>query len=265
MWKIESLAQYNQLIDRAEQQGFSLTNCFFLPAAVQKKVEDGTLYGLEVDSGLLLLDDNGGFYRCYYYLSPKGKPDRLTLDKNAVIEFPFNGEMGERQRQQVSLIDRMGFRLGRESGMMSAAPTALIGHGQAQERCSGAQSRDAEGIMALLTGCFNPMYAFLPDRKALSDAIDQGRVLVVREGDRVAAALVSGFEKRIATVNQVAVDPDYRRRGYAGALMHTYHSLYVGRAASFRHWVDINNVPAVNMYLGLGYTFSLRRANEYIM
>ena len=47
--------------------------------------------------------------------------------------------------------------------------------------------------------------------------------------------------------------------------MRTYHSLYVGRAASFRHWVDINNVPAVNMYLGLGYTFSLRRANEYIM
>ena len=137
MWKIESLAQYNQLIDRAEQQGFALTNCFFLPAAVQKKVEDGTLYGLEVGSGLLLLDDNGGFYRCYYYLSPQGKPDRLTLDKNAVIEFPFNGVMGERQRQQVSLIDRMGFRLGRESGMMSAAPTALIGHGQAQERCSG--------------------------------------------------------------------------------------------------------------------------------
>ena len=77
MWKIESLAQYNQLIDRAEQQGFALTNCFFLPAAVQKKVEDGTLYGLEVGSGLLLLDDNGGFYRCYYYLSPQGKPDSL--------------------------------------------------------------------------------------------------------------------------------------------------------------------------------------------
>ena len=62
MWKIESLEQYNQLIDRAEQQGFALTNCFFLPAAVQKKVEDGTLYGLEFGSGLLLLDDNGGFF-----------------------------------------------------------------------------------------------------------------------------------------------------------------------------------------------------------
>ena len=102
------------------------------------------------------------------------------------------------------------------------------------------------------------------DAAALDAAIGEGRVLVIRDGRDVAAALISGFEKRIASVQQVAVAPAYRGRGFGKAIMRAYHALYADRAASFQHWVDLNNAPAVDMYLGFGYGFTLRKANEYI-
>ena len=266
MDRIVSCEQYNHIVDRAADRRCGLTNCYFLPSAIQQKVEDGKLYWQDVPDGLLLLDDNGAFYRCYYYLAEDARPEGVTLDKDAVIEFPFSGEMNDRQRRQVGMIEAMGFRLGRESGMMSASPDAVIAvSGEQASPCVAAQASDAAGITALISACFNPLYAFLPTGEELDAMIDRNAVLVIREGNEVAAALISSFEKRIATVNQVAVDPACRRRGYARMLMQAYHGQYADRAAAFRHWVDINNVPAVNMYRGLGYGFNLRRANEYIL
>ena len=266
MDRIRSAEQYGQIVEAAECRGYQLTNCFFLPSAVQQKAEAGTLFWREIRDGILLLDDNDGFYRCYYYLSASGRPERVTLDADAVIEFPFNGEMNDRQRFQVGMIEAMGFLLGRESGMMSASPdSAARDEGDPEAPCRAANKGDAAGILSLLKACFNPLFSFLPTKEALDAAIGEGRVLVVREDDRVLAALISSFEKRIASVNQIAVDPACRRRGYARALMGAYHRRYADRAVAFRHWVDMNNAPAVHMYRSLGYDFNLRRANEYVL
>ena len=268
MDRIVSLEHFNNLVSSAKGNGCKLSNCFFLPAVIERLIVNETLYYQNLASGLLILDDNQSFYRCYYYLSGNDQPERLALNKSAVMEFPFNGELKEVQMQQIKLIEAMGFRLGRESGLMVASANQLTdahldssGHGD----CRAPEEEDSGPILDMLNEAFNPLYAFLPSEAELTNAIREKRVIAIYDGERIVAALISSVEKKAATINQIVVDPDYRRCGLGRRLMAAYHDQYRHKVASFRHWVDLNNKAAVNMYLGLGYSIGLRKANEYIM
>lgn len=268
MDRIVSLEHFNDLVLSAKSNGCKLSNCFFLPTVIERLIGNETLYYQDLANGLLILDDNQNFYRCYYYLSGNDQPERLALNKSAVMEFPFNGVLKDAQIQQIKLIEAMGFRLGRESGLMAASVEQLTdahldsgGHGV----CRTPEEKDAGSILKMLNEAFNPLYAFLPSEAELTNAIHEKRVIAIYSGERIAAALISSVEKKAATVNQIVVDPDYRRRGLGRRLMSAYHDQYRHKVVSFRHWVDLNNKAAVNMYLGLGYGISLRKANEYIM
>lgn len=267
MDKVRSLEHYKEILSGAKENGCRLSNCFYLPDAVRRKTAEGTLLFQPIEHGLLLLEDQVDFYRCCYFLSEHEQPGHVTLDKDAVIEFPFNGTMNEKQRLQVQKIESMGFRLGRESGMMCSAPDqlAVFCAGEADNICRTAGPEDAAQILALINLYFDPLYAFLPTEEELLGFISEGRALVIRDGDGIAAALISSFEKRIASIRQVAVASAHRGKGLGKAIVQAYHSKYMGEAASFQHWVDLNNTPAVNMYLSFGYSFGLRKANEYIL
>lgn len=266
MNKVLTHEQYKETIAQAKLDGYSLSNNFFLPAAIREKIAEASLSFHSIENGLLLLDDCGDFYRCYYYLSRQASPGMPRLDKPAVIELPFNGNLNDNQLLQISRIETMGFRLGRESAMMSRpADDSACCSGGNYGICAYAMAQDAPQILHLLYLCFDPLYAFLPTLEQLLCSIAEGRVIVIRCGDKIAAALVSSFEKGIASIRQVAVNPEFRGKGYGKEILCAYHKKYLGEAASFQHWVDINNTPAVNMYQSAGYGFSHRKANEYIL
>ena len=77
--------------------------------------------------------------------------------------------------------------------------------------------------------------------------------------------MVSDFDKRNASIKQLTVKKTERRRGFGKALINSYHQQYWSDLTVFKHWVDLNNAPAINMYQAFGYQFHLRKANEYIM
>ena len=265
MIRLESYEQYKQAVAAARAGGLRSSNCFFLPAAVKEKIEAGKLSLLEADRALFLLKDGGGFYRCCYWLPEGETPAPLKLDRQAVIEFPYSGELNERQLVQVGQIRALGFRLGRESALMTAAADGIrdrpVKSGLA---VSEAVPSDRDRVTELLNGCFDPRYAFLPGPEELEADILAGRVQTLRQDGRIAAVLVSGWEKQTATLRLLAVDPACRRMGLGAALADAYHRKYRGQANAYQHWVDIRNEPAVALYRSFGYTFSLRRANEYI-
>lgn len=267
MNKIKSPEQYKEIIGTAKANGYKLTNCFFMPAAIRQKTADGTLFYENTDGGLLLLDDIVDFYRCYYYLSESVEPKPVHLDKQAVIEFPFTGELNEKQLAQIEKIEAMGFHLGRESGMMTCQGDKIIKRTiqQSDFTVETASENDAQKVFDLITGTFNPLYSFLPKLSELHDIIAEGRVLAIHCGSDLAAALISSVEKKSAIINQVAVDPVYRGKGLGKLIVQAYHDKYMAEIPTFQHWVDLNNTPAVNMYKSFGYEFSLRKANEYIL
>ena len=94
---------WKQSVAEAKSRGWKLTNCYFLPKALQLKIDAGVLSLRWIENGLILLEDAGSFYRCYYYLSPDDRPGRLELDRDGVVEFPFTGEMNIRQFDQTAV------------------------------------------------------------------------------------------------------------------------------------------------------------------
>ena len=266
MIRIESTEQYKSTVRQAKESGCLLSNCFFLPAAVEQKITERTLFFSPIENGLLLLDDRIGFFRCYYFLASNAHYPELSLSKDAVIEFPFQGEFREKQYLQEEKIKELGFLLGRESGMMCASAESITLPSDIKDNtsCGLADQEDGPAVLRLINKCFNPMYAFLPDAAELRVAIDDDRVLVWKDQNTIAGALLCEFKKGIASINQIAVEPAYRGKGIGKTLLNEYHIKYIKNASSFQHWVDLHNNPAVQMYSNVGYQFNLRKANEYI-
>lgn len=204
MDKIISFEHYSDTVNMAKEKGCKLSNCFFLPNNIRKMISEGKLYFQLIDNGLLLLDDQTDFYRCYYFLSEQEKYGIITLDKSVVIEFPFNNALNAKQLLQVEKIESMGFRLGRESGMMCAAPDKIVTMSveYANDLCYLADQEDASQILDLMHLCFNPLYSFLPTMKELSVSIQENRVLVVRDGEKIVASLISGLDKKMHLSNK---------------------------------------------------------------
>ena len=266
MNKISSFQQYKDIIATAKQNGYNLSNCFFLPPEINQKIEKGTLLFKHIQNGLLLFDDLIDFYRCYYFLSASSDYKKISLDKNAVIEFPFNNALNEKQLLQIKKIETMGFSLGRKSSVMYSAPNRInvYNNDQSNKICCTADEQDLFQVYDLMKLCFNPLFSFLPTLQELSNVIKEGKVLVIRDDGKIAAALISGFAKKIATIHLVAVNPVYRGKNFGKAIVQAYHNKYKEEAGLFQQWVDLKNMPAINMYQYFGYKFGLRKANEYI-
>ena len=266
MDKLLRYEDWKQAQAEARAAGQRLSNCFFLPAELRKKLEAGVLFLHRAENALFLLEDAGSFYRCYYWFSPDALPGALRLDREAVVEFPFSGELNENQRRQIGLLEGLGFVLARESGMMSCAPDGLIAHALPETaQLRGAAAEELPEVLTLLERSFDPRFAFLPTLEELRLAAAEDRVLVALREGRVAGALHAGFEKTVASVRQVAVDGDFRGRGLGKLLLEAYHRRFAGQATAFQHWVDLHNAPALAMYKSFGYGFSLRKANEYTL
>ena len=256
---------WKQAQAEARARGWKLSNCFLMPAELRKKTEAGVLSLHRVENGLFLLEDCESFYRCYYCLSPTERPGALRLDREAVIEFPFSGELNPTQQLQIGLLQELGFILGRESGLMACAAADIRSLELDLSEVRGPQTDELPEIDALLRRSFDPRFAFLPTRDELAQAAADGMVFSVFREGRPAAVLVSGLEKTVATVHQVAVDGAFRGKGLGKLLVEAYHRHYASLASAFRHWVDLHNAPALAMYRSFGYDFSLRKANEYVL
>ena len=267
MNKIENLEKYKAIEAEAKEKGYRLSNCFFLPDTLKAKLDAGVLYSEHISDGIIIFEDNGSFYRCYYYFSDQAPEQSLNVDKDCVIEFPFNTEPNAKQLSQIDIISRLGFTLGRRSGLMKLEKEGLIPYeAQASAPCiETAALSDADEILALLNKSFNPLYAFLPDKAELSEIINNENAFVVHMDGRVAGALVSGMEKNAATIMQLAVYPEYRGRGIAKRLLQGYHNRYKDSTSHFKHWVDLDNTGAIKLYRSFGYDFTFRKANEYIL
>lgn len=266
MQQINTPIQYKELVTEAKKKGFTLSNCFFLPDAIREKTEKGTLFAQWIKNGLLILEDAGTFYRCYYYFSKDEKTEPVTLNKKAVIEFPFASCLSDVQKLQEEQILRMGFSLGRESAQMTALPEEIQSCSEISSmvQVEYARDEDAENCLNLIRESFNELYAFIPEIDEMRQYIRECRITVIRDKDKPVAVLHCAQQKQFVTIHHVSVARSHRRRGFANTLLSHYHRSYADKVKGFCHWVDIHNEAAVQMYQALGYHFGLRKANEYI-
>ena len=266
--KFTSKEQYRSIVSVVKERGCRLTNCFFLPTELDNKIQEGILLYEDIDTGILLLEDRWSFYRCYFFLDSSETPKPIVLDKDAVVEIPFNVAPNEGQQLQIRKVESMGFKLGRNSGMMSCLPEEIVKLRlplDCLSLCQFAEVQDATQILEMLTETFNPLYSFLPSEKELLLAIEGGFVFVLKKDNEVIGTLVSSLKKNVASIKQLVIKQKYRGFGLGNILLNKYHNHYSATAKYFQHWVDLNNSSAISMYKKYGYRFAVKKAKEYVL
>lgn len=235
MDRIRSYEQYKELLARLRAEGCKQSNCFFLPEAARQKAESGCLSLLPARGGAVLLEDGGGFYRCYYFFPDGARPEPLRLDRPAVIELPFRGQTDDAPQEQVRMIGRMGFRLGRESVLMTADAGEIVDRDlpAGLPPAESAEASETEEILRLLNDSFDPLYAFLPSPEELRGAIGEERVLVIRQKDGISAVLNSGLNRQTASIHHVAVAPAARDRAWGRRSCRPITESTPGRLSAF--------------------------------
>jgi len=78
--------------------------------------------------------------------------------------------------------------------------------------------------------------------------------VTVSDGDEIVGAGFGYVGEGLLGAFEIAVRPDHRRRGHARRLMEALHAFGVEQGAEYAFLqVAEDNVPAVNLYRGLGY------------
>ncbi len=266
MYEPLSYEKWRQAQAIVRSNGWKYSNCFLLPAELQRKIEARVLSLQWIENGLLLLEDAGSFYRCYYFFSPTEHLGRFSSDREIVVEFPFTKMPNSAQTFQQEQLTKLGFVLERESSLMHCTSEHLVPHELPKSvKVRTATEDDILEVLTLFVQTFDPRFAFLPTAKELQFAVTDNRVLVITQNERIVAALYARFEKTIASIRHVAVQENYRGIGLGKSILEAYHRKFSKHASAFQHWVDLHNEPAVAMYKSFGYEFSLRKANEYTL
>ncbi len=264
MNKFNDFEEYKQWASRAKENPGVVTNCFFLPTKVKDLISKGCLYGMTVSNGSILLEKAEGFYRCYYFLSPEMKAEKLSFDMPAVVEFVYNQNLTPEQEKQVGLLERMGFSLGRRSSKMTLAAENVLPE-PVNLKIRPAVYSDVEVCKNLFREHFNPLFSFLPDESQWEKALEEETVFCLYQGEVLQGALFSDINKNVAELRILCVNPDCRGQGIGKMLVSAFHQKYKDRVIQFAHWVDVDNKSAVALYEKVGYNFDRRKANEYVL
>lgn len=262
MEQIRSFEQYREIVSEGKKMPEVCSNCYFLPAAVRDKIDRGMLFTERMREGILILEREQTFFRCYYYLSLGASHERVSLPMPAVVELVFQNALTEIQDAQVRCLKEMGFSLGRESARLSVASCDAVSEEDGAAEIAG--ESDADAVFALIEDNFDPLYAFIGTKDAFLETIRNGYVFVIRLSGVPVAALHANMLNGVASIRHLVVSKTCRGRGYGRQLISFYHRTLRDRARTFSHWVDKNNAAVIRLYTTLGYSFDGRYANEYI-
>lgn len=245
----------------------AITNCFLMSNQIKALVELHKLYILEVDSNFYLFEKEDDFYRVYYFICDVGHIEPLKAELPMVIEFPYKASLADKQLEEISLIERLGFSLARKSARMSMkASDVQICKMPFQDKIyiEYAKADEADFISSFLKDTFNKMFAFLPTNDQVKKLISSENILVCYYEGKPAGIVNMEIVNNIAWIRHIAVVDVYRGIGLGRIMLNSYQSRLKDKVNEFMHWVDLSNKSAISMYKKAGYEFDGRIADEYV-
>ncbi|MFN8598274.1 MAG: GNAT family N-acetyltransferase [Anaerolineae bacterium] len=92
-------------------------------------------------------------------------------------------------------------------------------------------------------------------RSEFAKQIEQGQIVIgLEENDRLIGVVVATSDTRKGWINRLAIDPDYRRRGYGEQLIHTAEdALRENGLMILAALIEDYNVASLSLFNKLGY------------
>lgn len=247
MERIESYETLSRRVSAHLKRGVRcnglVTQARFAPLAAE-----GRLYAQETPDALLLLQDWESHHRLHFFLHDLDKPLGLEDTPQPVVtEIPFRPRDTELQ-EAASYLETQGFR------RLFTRCRLARGAGEGEDPAGAvtiAAPQDAQRVQALLRESFSPLTGCLPDQRELSEALDEGRVLLLEEDGTLLGLLHYTLEGKSSEVRHLALRREHRGRGLTRPLLARYLAL----TAEKKHlvWAREDYPAARCSYEALGY------------
>lgn len=88
---IESYEQYTALVKEVRTSAVKriFTNCYMLPSEIKRLIALKSFYQIKTEKGLVLADDEGGYYHTVFFVNMEQRFTLPVLDKDILVENVF--------------------------------------------------------------------------------------------------------------------------------------------------------------------------------
>lgn len=248
MKKIEHIAQLSPLINAQFRRGV-MTNAPFSPDAYQAELNAGALYAQEIPGGLLLLCRREGFDQLHFYLQPDADLSQWSPARTTVAEILSKPANPNGQRLD-TLWTGAGFYKQLVRQRMTCTELTHSGFLEGYTVREAGQS-EISTVLELLNRHYDRRTAYIPTREDLCRDIENGNVVLALAGETPVGVLHMTKNRAATELRHVAVEPDHRGKGLAGAMAARYQSRHV--VPTYQLWVAQDNGPALRLYEKLGF------------
>ena len=279
MKQVEDFYQFNFLIKKHQRNVKNLvTNCFLFPNEIEKIIIHQQLFFSEYENGLLFFRERTGCFSLFYYWNP----DKLDFDSFMVssskipivldLTYIFNRKPDTLQIIQQAW-ERQGFLLYKKYRQMcfyqnkesnTQKVNSVKDRGSDKFIVEYADINDKETISYLWRDSLDTFSAVLPSIEELKEEILLNQIFVCRNSDlKVIAALQTEKTGKTVSIDHVVVNKNYRNKGIGDKLLEKTLCSF-NDVKKFILWVDVNNLPAINLYKKWDFAFSSKVSDQLI-
>lgn len=273
--KIETFEQYRTMTKEFRRAAEKVTgNCYFMPAEVKKYTEEGKLFYERQEGMLLFYVDEETYFHVYYYLDEKACPRFCRQDKTAILDFVCRKDKLEEIRKEEEKWRRAGFSLYKEYVRMCYKPEegkrslpdadCVKAEPFARYRFEKGNASYHEQILRLWEKNLDLLSTPLPKSGALCEMLEEGHVYYILDGEKVVGALYLDVTGKACLLQHIVIDPAYRKQGLGVCLLNYAFSCVKGEVAVCNLWVDVENLPAYNMYRKYGFVEEGLLSKQYL-
>lgn len=231
------------------------SNAYYTVPQLDAFLAEKDVQVLEGEDAIFLLEKDRGLYRLQFYArSPEALaqlPSLLPpLDGPLVTDLVGREPGVGVQAQQVA---RFGFAPYSVFKRM-VCRKYLLPHADGMDRVEFAAASDAEAVLSMIAGTFDPLFAHLPTLEEIGAAIERREITVIRQDSTLAG--LAFFEKESDTyyvLRYFVVDPAFRGQNIGGALMRCKFT-NAPENSVYMLWVGTYN-SAQELYLKFGFQY----------
>lgn len=264
---LKNYDEYCQLLRGVKKSPY-MSNCYFLPDKIKELIGRNKLYSEIIQNNVYLYEKEEGFFRMYYFIVDRESRAEVKCELPVVVELPYSRELTEKQKSQTAFLKNSGFMPARESSQMSVTVSdVILYHTPLQNndiRFDFAEKKDKVKLKEMLYSIHNPLFGFLPDDRKMDQLIDGQNLIVAYYKLEIAGVLNVEIEKKQAWMRHLVVSAGFRGKSIGGRLFNEGHVLYRERVKEYKCWVDVHNVPSVELHRKFGYHFDDKKALEYV-
>ena len=260
MQRITDYGEYVTLVNGVKAE---YSNSTLMKDRVNSLIDAGRLYYQKTGNGVLILVDEGSYYKGYYHWGD-GVFDVEKSDKGILIEEPdFNARRKEKIQAFEQKMKNRGFVLLKNSVQLDIVINECVE--DSGTRAQYLQSRDEyEQVLKLWEEYLNPMDIALDIKYFFGK--EEYRNIIVKDDDRVVSTLLGYWNKGKVELHHLVTDSKYQGKGLATEVYrYLFKEMQKEKYKRAIAWIADNNIPSLKLHKKLGFKENGRTCLQYYL